>query len=199
MAVTADWVAEAAAASRDLPPDNDDAAVVDEGAVAVAVLVVLLSPFVLCEGADDVPPVPPTGGPPLRKNRAELPPPVGTSTMSKVALAPGALRLRPDELRRLSREARESKLSTEFRTRSIDEDDEWFRPCRPNDAAEELPGLSRESVGTAAMRVVLMLLVASGLFMNKRVMFWWLVLFVVAGKQKRHSAFFKVPTFCHAI
>ena len=126
MAVTADWVAEAAAGSRDLPPDNDDAAVVDEGAVAVAaVLAVLLSPFVLCEGANDVPPVPPTGGPPLRKNSAELPPPVGTSTMSKVALAPGALRAPPEEeLRRLSREARESKLSTEFFTRSKDEDDE---------------------------------------------------------------------------
>ena len=117
MATTADWVAEAAAF-----PDKDAAVVDDEVAVVADALAV---PLELCEDVV-IPPVPPTGGPPLRKNRAELPPPVGTSTMSKVALAPGALPLRPpeEELRRLSREARESKLSTEFFTRSKDEDDE---------------------------------------------------------------------------
>ena len=98
-------------------PDKDATVVEDVVAVAVAdadaaalVAVLMLSPVA-----------------PLRKNRAELPPPVGTSTMSKVAFAPGALRLCPppeEELRRLSREARESKLSTEFFTRSKDEDDE---------------------------------------------------------------------------
>ena len=101
-----------------LSPDRDATVVEDVVAVAVAdadaaalVAVLMLSPVA-----------------PLRKNRAELPPPVGTSTMSKVAFAPGALRLCPppeeEELRRLSREARESKLSTEFFTRSMDEDDE---------------------------------------------------------------------------
>ena len=96
-----------------LSPDRDATVVEDEVAVAVADADAAALVAVLCPVA------------PLRKNRAELPPPVGTSTMSKVALAPGALRAPPEEeLRRLSREARESKLSTEFFTRSKDEDDE---------------------------------------------------------------------------
>ena len=71
--------------------------------------------------------IPPNGGgrPPLRTNSAELPPPVGTSTTSNVALAPGALLPRPPrDDRRLSLDARERRLSTELRTRSMDDDDE---------------------------------------------------------------------------